>query len=557
MLPAFAPKLDHVLAMVAYPFDPTIVTAIPGPPFPIGLPGWPLADPDLFSYDLPGGTRVVLAAGEGFVTNAGDLLPHQWFAPLVADGFNFTDSLFDGIDPAEGRSGTGEGGGGELKFNDVEGRLDRIVQVAGWDGRAVELWRGKRGAPFSAFQRVAVLTSDGWTGLNRSTKSLKIRDRQARLYGTPLVGATYAGTGGIDGDAGAKGNLKPWAFGYVFGVEPVVFDAANLLAQWHCRPVHAVLNLFVGGNPWTNMGDYPTLAALIAAAAGWANGQFGTCNALATVRYGAVPSHPVRIEGQGDKYGGVYAGTRGAIVRRIATTCGMLPMRDPDDIDTASFATLDLVQPGECGWHWKGDISIGAALDEMMTGCAGWWDVGLDGKLSVAQLEEPSSTPDLIIDAATANLAGEPTREDDLPPRAKTRVGWQRNYAPLSSSDLTGAANASAATQRLFGDEWRYAQRENSGVRVLYPKAREVTIAGNYRNEADADAEAQRQQALFSKKRERWTFPTHVDALAALKNKTVRVDNWNRYEFGAARSLRSLGLTAGSRAVTAGLMLWG
>lgn len=551
---AFAPKLGHVLAMVAYPYDPSIAASVPGPPFPIGLPAWPLGYPSLFSYTVPGGTRSVLAATEGFTTAPGDPLPHQWFAPLVADGFNFEWLLFDSIEPGESRGASASGG--ELRFSDAEGRFDALVRQLGWDGRTVELWRGPRGAAFAAFEKVAVLTCDGWTGLGRASKSMKIRDRKARLYGAPLVGASFAGSGGLDGDAGAKGKLIPWSFGYVFGVEPVVFDTANLLARWHARQVQGVIDLTVGGVSWTDMGDYPDLAALLAAASGWANGQFGTCNLYGVVRYGAVPSHPVRIEGQGDALGGVYADTRGEIVRRIATSCGMLPLRDPAEIDTASFAALETAQPGECGWHWNAKITIGDALDEIMAGVAGWWDVGLDGMLSAAQLEAPADVPDLVLDA-TQPMPGEPVAEDDAPPRAKTRIGWQRNYAPLSASQLTGAANASLATQQLFAESLRFAQAEQSNVRILHPKATEPDVLANYRDEADAQAEANRQQALFGSKRERWTWPAHIDALAPLRGITVRVDNWDRYAFGGSRSFRSVGLTAGPRAVTAGLVLWG
>ncbi|HJQ55910.1 MAG TPA: hypothetical protein VJ890_03335 [Vineibacter sp.] len=552
---AYLPKREQVLALVAYPYDPAIMTTVPGPPKPMGTPAWPLGYPSLFSYSVPGGIKTVFAATEGFVTGPADPNPHQWFANIVADGFNFQAVAFAGVDPAYEARG-GQDSGGIIEFSDLEGRWDSWARILGWDGRTVELWRGKRGAAFSTFIKVAVLTTDGWATLNRAGKSLKLRDRKARLYGTPLVGATYAGTGGIDGDAAAKGRFRPWSVGYVFGVEPFVYDSANLLCQWHSRAVHGVLNLYVGGVAWTNKGDFPDLAALIAAAASWVNGEFGTCNALATVRYGAVPSHPVRLEGQGDKHGGSYASSRFDIVRRLATTTGMLPLQDPAEIDTAAFTALNAADGAECGWHWDGAISVGDALDEIMRGCAGWWDIGLDGKLTVARFEAPSGTPDLVLDA-TQPLPGEPSMEVDQPPRAKTRVGWQRNYAVLANNQLTGSALASAATQRLFGEPMRWAQAEDTGVRVVHPKATEPEIFGGYRLEAAAQAEANRQQALFGQKLERWSWPAHVDALAPLRNITVRVDNWDRYAFGASRSFRCAGFVAGPRAQTATLMLVG
>lgn len=546
----FPPVRGQVIAMVAYPYDPSIEVDIPGPPFPIGaLP----EEDDYLSYPLPGGTATVVAATEGFTSRPGDSPAHKWFAPLMANAFSFRVNLFNGIEPGASTRNGGPGGG-EIEFADPAGRLDDAVSL-GWAGRTVEIWRGPREAPFASYSRVAKLTSDGWTGLTALGKSLRLRDNQARLYSTPLVAATYAGTGGIDGDAGVKGRLKPQSYGYVFQVDPPLIDSANLIYQWHDRAVSAVITVKIGGVAWTNMGDHATYAALVAATL--TNGQFATCNALGIFRLGGTPSHPVRVEGQGDVYDGVYASTRAAIVRRIATTRGALPII-ADEIDDASFTALDAAQPAECGWHWNATLTVGDALDQIMQGVAGWWDIGLDARLSVKQLSEPSSTPDLVIDFDKAHPAGEPSREEDAPPRARTRVVWRQNYAPQDASQLTGSAQESAADQQLYGEPFRFGEREDSGVRVLWPTAREPIVIANYRNEVDADTESQRQQSLFGVKRERWNVPVSIDPFAAVRGITVEIRNWNRYGFGTSRRFRCVGVsTSGVDGITAVLSLWG
>lgn len=543
----FAPKAGMVLAMLAWPFDPNVMQDVPGPPFPIGV----LPNEDLFSFTVPGGTRTVAAATDGFRAKPTDTPAHAWFPPLLANAFSFKVNMFLGIEPGASSRGAGPGGG-EIEFNDPEGRLDAAVGM-GWAGRVLEIWRGLPDRPFAEYTRVARLTSDGWSGLTEESKSLRLRDNQARLYGTALVATSYAGTGGIDGDAGVKGRLKPQSYGYVFQVEPVLIDTANLIYQWHDRRVHGVLSVRIGGFAWDDLGDHATYADLVAASL--TNGEFATCNALGIFRLGGDPTHPVRVEGQGDALGGVYAETRGQIVRRIATTRGMLPILDPGEIDTDSFDALDIVQPAECGWNFNSAVNGGEALDAIMQGVAGWWDIGLDGRLKVQQLEEPAETADMVIDCATAALAGKPSREEDAPPRAKTRVVWQFNYAVQDRSQL--GEGATPEDLQLYGEPARYGEREQSGVRTLYPMAREPVIASNYRYESDADDEAAREQALFRVKRERWFFPVHIDPFADVRGITVEVRNWNRYGFGASRKMRCIGITTGVDGITATLVLWG
>ncbi len=540
----YRPSRGKALALVAYPYDVTITHTLYGPPFPFGTPAWPTAS----GITIPGGTRTVVASTHGFTSRPTDNPARAWFAPLL-DDVSFEIEMFPGIDPAEAAR-AGRAGFGRILMKDAEGRFDNLIGL-GWEGRRIEIWRGPRGNTFANYERVAVLTSAGWSDLRADSKALLIRDQQERLYATQLLTLVYGGGGGIDGDAGALGQVKPLAVGFVFHVPPVLIDAANLIYQWSHRSVEGVTALKVGGVEWTDMGDVADYAALVAVVL--TNGQFATCNALGIVRLGADPQFGVRIDGEGDNVGG-YDETRAGIVRRIATTMGTLPLLDPDEVNLTSLGILAVAQPAEIGYWWSSPITVGAALDEVMAGCCGQWWVDLEGKLNVAQIEPPATVADFVLDVETNDPLTFPQLAATLAPRTITRVGYQRNYGPQVVGDLAGIV---AADQKLYGDEWRYCQASTDSARTVWPTAREVFIPGGFKRKASADAEAAREQAIFSRPLGRWRMAAAIDPFAMLINKTVEVRNWNRYGFAGSKFLRCVRSFSGRGAVSGTIDLWG
>jgi hypothetical protein len=540
------PRAGQALLMVAYPYDVGISVSVQGPPFPFGTVAWPMGN----VISVPGSTRQVMAGTEGFTSRPTDSPARTWVAPLVDDPFNFAGELYPGVDPVTA-TGAGKAGFGEIKMKDAEGRFDRWVDL-GWDGRRVEIWRGPRtSSQLADYTRVAVLTAADWKDLSDGDKSLMIRDQQDLLYASSLLGRTYGGTGGIDGDSGVTGGQVPQSYGFVFNVPPVLIDAANLVLQWHDRIVYAVVDLRVGGVSWTNMGDYPTYAALVAASL--TNGQFATCNALGLVRLGAQPAFGVRIDGQGDAYGG-YTDTRAGIMRRIACTRGPIPLRDSDDLDLSSFSALAIAQPATIGCHVRNQLSVGQALDGIMAGVCGQWWIDFDGKLNVAQFDGPSSLADIVIDLDTAAGPGRPVLVDRIAPRVITRVGYQFNYGPQDPSDIAGAV---AADQKLYGDEWRYSQASTDSARTARPSAREVFVPGYFKLKASADAECARQQAIAHEPLRRWRLPARVDPFAKLLGKTIGIKGWNRYGAIAQRNYRCVRAQAGAGAMSTTIDLVG
>lgn len=543
----YAPPQGLALAMVAYPFDPAAEVTLLYPPYPAGM----IDVPDGPGITVTGALTTVTASTHGYNSRGGDTPAHTHFPPVMAEGFNFGVELFRGIDPA-GSDGR-DGGAGEVRIIDPGGELDDAVTDYAWDGRDLELWRGEKTAAFSTWERVARMTTEGVLYDTRE-KRIRLRDLQWRLYGVELLADKYDGTGGINGDSGVIGQPRMQAYGRVFNMEPRLIDATNRVYQWHDRAVNSVTALRDGATAIVIDGDSADLTALLAASI--ATGHARTCNALGLVRLGAVTFYGLRLDGQGDAAsvnGFTYVESRGAIARRLATSRGATPLRETDQLDLGSFVQMDALQPAATGFVFDGSISIGAAIDQVLQGCLGFFFVGLDGKMVVDHLREPDTAPDFIIEHP-ADTETAPQMIAWQAPRRQTRVGWRHNVAPQQPEAL---GSATETEQRLYSQEWSFAVSTDDVVRTRYPTAPDATIAGGYALEANASGEAARQQVLLGVRRERWRMGVRLDPFARVLGDTVQVEGFTRLGWTNPRRFRVVGVTAEASRGVVTLDLWG
>lgn len=552
---SYAPPQNLGLAMVARPFDETAVVDLYYPPYPAGF----VEGVVTVSSPVRGAAATVVASTHGYNSQAADTPASTHFPPIMAEGFNFGAKLFEGTDPVVGgkTASVDLAGRGTVILADPAGELDSAARSYCWDGRELAIWRGSNSAAFSTWTRVAKLTTEGLY-YGQSSKTMRLRDMQWRLYGARLLDQRYDGTGGINGDAGVSGQLRPQAYGRVFNVLPRLIDATNFVYQWHDRAVSSFTAARDGASTLVIDGDSADLTALLAASI--STGHVRTCNALGLIRLGATPGLSFRIDGYGDAYSvnaTTYVETRGAIVRRLATTRGSAPFADSSELDTVAFSLLDSRQPWPVGFWFDGDISVGDAIDTVMMGCAGWWFVGLDGLLTVSDLRAADVTPDVLL-LHPADLKSEPEMIAWTAPRWQTRMGWSLNYAPQGPADL---GSSTPTQQRLYGDQWRWGVSTDDYVRTKYPTASSIDVPGAFATEAGAISEASRQQQLFGVRRERWRVRVRLDPFANLLGKTLRLDSLNstyamRYGWSTSKLFRIVGIAAVAGLGEVELELW-
>ena len=206
------------------------------------------------------------------------------------------------------------------------------------------------------------------------------------------------------------------------------------------------------------------------------------------------------------------------------------------------------------GFYWRDEISKAEALDEVMAGTLGWWAVRLNGKLAIGYMREPTDAPGLTI-SYPEDFGGEPAHLNAYqPPRRATYVTWQRNYTVQDASRL---ATALSTTDKLiWGQTGRRALSMSGWTQNLLPTSATVPVPSAYRDEADALAEASRQQALMNVRRERWSVAVPCDPFADLLGRVVQVNGFPRYGWGDARKFIVVGMSFASSRSTV-LDLWG
>ena len=543
----------QAMLLVATPFVSTATVETPGP-MPFGTIDDILAN----NFHVPGAlTTIYPAATHGDSSSPSDTPANTYIPSKFTGEIQYQQALFGGANPLA----KGSASFGELVLLDPDGELDTLLDY-GWDGISMELRRGAPGAAFSTYTTIAYFTSASGLVGDLFEKRIRLRNLGWILEAAELHGNRYLGTGGIEGSSTLTGRLKPYTAGYVFNITPVLINTTSLVFQASYTSIRSVQEVRDGGAALSFAANYSTYDALVAATV--SAGQYATCLAYGLIRVGSAPVYGITMDlcGDNDTYNSVTGPTtRGAIVRRIATGIGSLRLLDSTQVDYTSFVQFESKQPAEVGFYWDGSNAItkAAALDEIMAGCVGFWFVRPNGQLSIGQVEDPASySPTLTLGyPSTSNdgesRLGEPVILDVIPPRRATYIGYKRNYTQQGQSDLAGTVTQANAL--IYSQETRYSGQGSLWLANSYQTAPAVFVQGNYRNESDASAEAQRQQTLFSVMRRRYSIPIVMDPLADVVAQKAQINYFNRMGWGSSKNLLVCGIqTAGS---SVELHFWG
>jgi len=457
-----------------------------------------------------------VAAFQGRST-ADDDEPSSQHVPGGLQPFNFGARLFEGTDPLS-RPGANEG---VLNLIDPDGILNGLIGRV-WDGTPLILKRGRRGTHFKTWQVVGRYRG---AGLIRDidSKQIRMRDNGWALSGA-LHGETYAGTGGVEGTGDITGRLKPWALGHCFNIDPVLLSPTDRIWQWSLSSSQDLVAFRHGGVPIGVVADYPNYAAL--AAATIPSGTCASCLAQSLVRANLTLGFDVRVDviGDADVFNG-HPGplTRASIARRIATARGPNAVDDETEIDLASFERMEEHHSAAVGWYFDGATTKADALNRVLAGILGWWYVPPSGRLTMGWLEAPETLPAIRIISSPGIEAGKPKLIGTSPPRRGTRITWRWNYAPVGNrSALAGSVTDAAAELYIRQTSW--AQDLSPSLATLWPTAPLVTIdEAGFRDEADAVAEAARQQSIYSVERNRWARTMQIDPFAKILGIGVRI----------------------------------
>lgn len=497
--------MTRVVAMIADPYDRSVSTAVDGLPGLPGLPGTLGAGTGRGEgFTVRGGTVPVYVSDAGYVSHANDDPPNRHFPPVLARSFSLQVSAFAGQEP----SGRSRAGAGTVEIIN-DGSLDGLTELA-WDGRAVRLFVGDSGQPFSSFQLVYQCTVDGMQW-NEEGISLNLADRQL-IFDQPLQSDLFDGTGGLAGSEELSGRAKPQVYGAFFNVAPVLIDPLNLIYQIHDRQMAAVSAVRDNGAGLQPAGEVSALG--LDEVGDWSpgspddDGTFITDLSRGLIRLASSPVGQITCDGRGDAAGG-YVETTADIVRRIALGRG--PSRlivEPTGLDQAAFDDLNGKQPAPIQYVAKDGVTMARAFDELLGPIGGFWGFTRDGRFTVGRLDVPALANATITekDIVEAGLSREPMGRASW----RRQVGWKLNNHPQPVDGL--AAVLSESEKETYSAEIRFATAENINIRTENKLAEPFSIHAFFTVEADAQAEAERQLAFYGAEPGRWRVPL-IDGL--------------------------------------------
>lgn len=334
---------------------------------------------------------------------------------------------------------------GDAIIANPDGELDYLLTDYSLIGGFIKAWLAEPGSDTDEWALVYEATIDEVEATRKEIRIsiTTIADQLERS----LQLRKYSGGGGYNGDASVAGRLRPTCWGECYGVDPVLFDAANNCYQVHDGPIQAVDTVMEGGLAYDFTADYPDYDNLIAATV--AAGEYATCIDLGLIRIGtnlAGLVYPIRANIKGDARGSGYVSATGDILYRLARDRSFIPAISAD---VTSFNGLPR---GRVGYYSNGsaDVKVSDVFDALLGGVVAVYGVGRTAKISVSRmlpadyfLDDLNIENDQIFDIRVENRP--------FVPRIVQPYSYAPTFAPVNSNEVSTSADPTTAS-RLQND---------------------------------------------------------------------------------------------------------
>ncbi|NLS25701.1 hypothetical protein S2M10_06710 [Sphingomonas sp. S2M10] len=276
----------------------------------------------------------------------------------------------------------------------------------------------------------------------RATAQPKIGSGQAEIsikvddswLDKPLL-TPYAGTTGVEGPAGLKGQPKPLALGAPRYVAGKLIDSVNNVFQVSAYGAvqgfeAALERLARFGAPVAN---YPTYAALVAAAI--PAGAWATCNAQGLARFGAPTNGQISFLVQGDVAGpDGWARKPGQQIRRLALLSG-----GAGKIHDASLNALDAARPYNLSIYLDQQTTARQVIQSVAASVNAVAGVSWTGKLFVVPVGLAAATMTLAADGSALPPVRSVEQLEVAAPFSKIAVAAERAWTVHALADIAFA----------------------------------------------------------------------------------------------------------------------
>ena len=266
------------------------------------------------------------------------------------------------------------------------------------------------------------------------------------------------------------GTLCPVTFGEALNVTPKIKNSVTGERAYHSDPSEGVIEARSEGKPREITQSLATGTFTLTTAAG--PGAI-TCSA------------------QGDKTGGIYRSTIGALIRLIVTTYGKADSRFTEaEIDTANFDAFEAANQQPVGLHLQERTNTIEACAQLASSVRAQLVPSRLGKLRLIQYGIPATATASILPSHYVEGSLKPRRR--LPVVAAVKLGYCRNYTPQPNLQTSIPDEHKA----LLATEWRTVTAIDTVTRDQYKLTTEPAQVNTcFSAEADAQAEANRRLA--------------------------------------------------------------
>jgi len=302
----------------------------------------------------------------------------------------------------------------------------------------------------------------------------------AWMLDVPLQQDLYGGLGGDDGGIDLVSHPKPLCYGRVFNIRPVLVDAARQVYQVHNGQIKGVFWLGEGGVAMTDVS--PAAPGI---------GEYSQDKLTGLVTLGFTPLREItcNVEGAVTEHG--YLFTVGAIIKELLARASLdLSWQ----VDAESFNGIEHTQPATVGTFIDTPALISDTIDALASGLGLWVGPSRLGVMQIGRLDKPLATPHATLaDADIISLTEAPLPPFLSPPPQQIRIGYQRNWTPLTQFAGVVTGDLLSTLQQ----EWRIASAFSSPIAATFLRSQRPAMAPSpLYYKADATAEAQRRLDL-------------------------------------------------------------
>lgn len=467
---------------------------------------------------------------------------------------------------------------GDIRLNDADGKLGTEMIALALAGRGITIRRGFRDSAYpSGFTtllkgRVAAEPNYSWGEIR-----VKTSDRQADMA-TSIAAARYAGSGGFEGGADLKAQVKPLVLANALNMTPRLVDQAKQIYQVSAGIGAAAVAVSAprdGGVPLASGGAYAALADLQNDALKPASSQYKSYSSVADGCWFRLGSTPIKGVTCDAAYGAAADRTAAQVAKRILLAMGVAS----GDIAAADVTALDAAQPGEVDCLVDSDRTAADVLNEVLGGVGAWWVPDTLGVFRMARLEAPAGSPvaTLKITRAMAVEQLDTTATGEGSPAWRVKLSGARNYTVQRDGDLNGDKTSPTdpvaapggltglAARAWLAAETRSADASDAAVKSIWPNAadlkqsEDVGLPCSLTSTTALAAEAARQLALYKVRRDRLQIEERLtpDLMALIGMGAVVNAVLPRWDYQAGRSMRVLGIKPDALANALNMTLWG